>query len=428
MLAGIVRRALGRSPRRSGDARRRDRGRARRPEVPSSAPREPQTLKDLVVARGRVRRAGRLGAPRRLVRDRARQAVGLVGRNGSGKTTLLRLLSGIVKPTSGSVAVGGRVGSLLELGAGFHPDFTGRENVYLNGSIHGLSRARIREKFDEIVAFAELEELDRPAREDVLVGDVHAARLRDRGAPRGRRAAARRGVRRRRRGLPAQVLRQDLRVQAARRHDRVRLARRRRRSSGSATAPCSCARTAPSPSTGRRTRRSPTTAARWPRRTARRRRTAAARGAPARRASRGAARDRRRGVARPLPRGRAVRPRLALEGSVAAPRLRLELRDDSGLLVAGSRRDAPLGWDAARRRSRPALRRRSAAAPVRPVPPALALPGERRPPARPADAPVPLLVYPADESRGLVRLEGTWRAEPNEAERELQDPAPTGRP
>src|SRR5205823_7358741 len=93
------------------------------------------------------------------------EALALVGRNGSGKTTLLRLVSGIFKPTSGRVAVGGRVGSLLELGAGFHPDFTGRENVYLNGSIHGLSRSRIRESMDEIVAFAELERfIDLPVR------------------------------------------------------------------------------------------------------------------------------------------------------------------------------------------------------------------------------------------------------------------------
>jgi ABC-type polysaccharide/polyol phosphate transport system ATPase subunit len=92
-------------------------------------------------------------------------AVGLVGRNGSGKSTLLRLLSGIIKPTSGRVAVGGRVGALLELGAGFHPDLTGRENVFLQGSIHGLTRATIREKFDEIVAFAGLEDsIDLPVR------------------------------------------------------------------------------------------------------------------------------------------------------------------------------------------------------------------------------------------------------------------------
>jgi ABC-type polysaccharide/polyol phosphate transport system ATPase subunit len=92
-------------------------------------------------------------------------AIGLIGRNGSGKTTLLRLLSGIIKPTGGHVEVGGRVGSLLELGAGFHPDFTGRENVYLNGSILGLKRADIRRSLDEIVAFAELERfIDLPVR------------------------------------------------------------------------------------------------------------------------------------------------------------------------------------------------------------------------------------------------------------------------
>ena len=128
-------------------------------------PREQRTLKDLVIARGRVR-----GSDVWALRDvsfhvERGSAVGLVGRNGSGKTTLLRLLSGIVRPTSGRVEVGGRVGSLLELGAGFHLDLTGRENVYLNGSIHGLKRARIREKLDEIVAFAGLEEfIDLPVR------------------------------------------------------------------------------------------------------------------------------------------------------------------------------------------------------------------------------------------------------------------------
>ena len=93
------------------------------------------------------------------------EAVGLVGRNGSGKSTLLRVLAGIIKPTGGQIEVSGRVGSLLELGAGFHPDFSGRENVFLNGSIQGLRRAEIHRRFDEIVAFAELEHaIDRPVR------------------------------------------------------------------------------------------------------------------------------------------------------------------------------------------------------------------------------------------------------------------------
>ena len=128
-------------------------------------PRENRALKDLLFARRHSR-----GSDVWALRDisftvEPGSAVGLVGRNGSGKTTLLRLLSGIVKPTSGRIAVGGRIGSLLELGAGFHPDMTGRENVYLNGSIHGLRRTAIREKLDEIVAFAGLEDfIDLPVR------------------------------------------------------------------------------------------------------------------------------------------------------------------------------------------------------------------------------------------------------------------------
>jgi ABC-type polysaccharide/polyol phosphate transport system ATPase subunit len=128
-------------------------------------PKETRTLKDVVIARGRLR-----GRDVWALRDvsfavEPGAAIGLVGRNGSGKTTLLRLIAGIIKPTSGQVAAGGRVASLLELGAGFHPDFTGRENVYLNGSIHGLKRAEIRRQFDEIVAFAELERfIDLPVR------------------------------------------------------------------------------------------------------------------------------------------------------------------------------------------------------------------------------------------------------------------------
>jgi ABC-type polysaccharide/polyol phosphate transport system ATPase subunit len=124
-----------------------------------------RTLKDVFVSRGRsgVREVEALRDVSLTVEPG--DAVGLVGRNGSGKTTLLRLISGIIKPTSGSIEAGGRIASLLELGAGFHPDFSGRENVYLNGSIHGLSRARVRELMDEIVAFAELERfIDLPVR------------------------------------------------------------------------------------------------------------------------------------------------------------------------------------------------------------------------------------------------------------------------
>jgi ABC-type polysaccharide/polyol phosphate transport system ATPase subunit len=83
--------------------------------------------------------------------------VGIIGSNGSGKSTLLKVLGGILKPTAGQVSVRGRVSALIELGAGFHPEFTGRENIYVNGVLLGLSRAEVRARFDEIVAFAGLE-------------------------------------------------------------------------------------------------------------------------------------------------------------------------------------------------------------------------------------------------------------------------------
>lgn len=93
------------------------------------------------------------------------QAVGIIGRNGSGKSTLLKVLAQVTEPTEGYAEIRGRVGSLLEVGVGFHPELTGRENVYLNGAILGMRKAEIDRKFDEIVAFAEVERfLDTPVK------------------------------------------------------------------------------------------------------------------------------------------------------------------------------------------------------------------------------------------------------------------------
>ena len=85
------------------------------------------------------------------------EAVGLLGLNGSGKSTLLKLVSGVLRPDSGSVRVRGRVAGLIEVGAGLHPDLTGRENVFLNGAILGMTEAQIRARFDAIVDFSEME-------------------------------------------------------------------------------------------------------------------------------------------------------------------------------------------------------------------------------------------------------------------------------
>lgn len=93
------------------------------------------------------------------------QVIGIVGHNGAGKSTLLKLISGITTPTSGSVAVSGRIAPLIEVGAGFVPDFTGRENVYLNGAILGMSRSEVDAKIDEIIEFAEMAEfIDTPVK------------------------------------------------------------------------------------------------------------------------------------------------------------------------------------------------------------------------------------------------------------------------
>ena len=93
------------------------------------------------------------------------EVLGIIGRNGAGKSTLLKILSRVTMPTSGEIKIKGRIASLLEVGTGFHPELTGRENVFLNGAILGMTKAEIRKKFDEIVAFSEIEEfIDTPVK------------------------------------------------------------------------------------------------------------------------------------------------------------------------------------------------------------------------------------------------------------------------
>lgn len=93
------------------------------------------------------------------------EIIGIIGANGSGKSTILKIIAGVLTPTKGNVTVKGRIGPLIELGAGFHPELTGRENIYLNGTVLGLTKKEIDQKYDEIVKFAELEEfIDTPVK------------------------------------------------------------------------------------------------------------------------------------------------------------------------------------------------------------------------------------------------------------------------
>lgn len=123
------------------------------------------TLKETLLRRRRTD-ATELWAVRDVDLDVAPgDALGVIGQNGSGKSTLLKLLAGIIPPHAGTVEIGGSVASMLELGAGFHPDFTGRENVYMNAAIHGLSERDVTARLHEIVGFAELEDfIDMPVR------------------------------------------------------------------------------------------------------------------------------------------------------------------------------------------------------------------------------------------------------------------------
>lgn len=123
------------------------------------------TLKETLLRRGRTRHTELWALQDVDLHVAPGDSLAIIGRNGSGKSTLLKMLAGIFPPQRGSLAVGGHVASMLELGSGFHPDFTGRENVFMNGAIHGLSEKQVKERFDAIVAFSEIEDfIDLPVR------------------------------------------------------------------------------------------------------------------------------------------------------------------------------------------------------------------------------------------------------------------------
>jgi ABC-type polysaccharide/polyol phosphate transport system ATPase subunit len=341
------------------------------------------------------------------------EAVGLVGRNGSGKSTLLRLIAGIIKPTEGRVEVGGRVGSLLELGAGFHPDFSGRENVFLNGAIHGLKRAQIRERFDEIVAFAELEDaIDRPVRtyssgmymrlgfaiaahldaDTLLLDEVFAV-----GDEAFQRKCFGRIFEFKQRGGTIVFVSHDA-SQVERLCERAALLR-----------------------DGRLDFDGPTHEA-----IVRYRRVLAAEADPAERAAGlrewgtgeatiasarlvGAEGEERQQflAGEPL----SLRLRIEAQNGIAPPQLQLELRDEAGLLVASDSLDtAAVGWESGTRELRYDVQRLPLSDGRFHLRLGLAdAQGQRL--LHWLDEALVFLVYPGDEQRGVVRLEGSWAAE-----------------
>lgn len=126
---------------------------------------KPLTLKERLIRLGRSEQEKRKIIDHVTIDIKKGESVALIGTNGSGKSTLLKLMSKIIYPTEGSIEVNGRLTSLLELGAGFHQDFTGRENIYFNASIFGLTRKEIDNRINQIIAFSELEQfIDNPVR------------------------------------------------------------------------------------------------------------------------------------------------------------------------------------------------------------------------------------------------------------------------